>query len=141
MSGRRRVPATAEQQPRGMLTRERAMAMVHNALIGQAEEHERRVKAVERESAAVVRKAMVRFREERDENNALRLHVRDLAARIKTQEKAIANLRSEFSNNNKRKPTAAVHFALGRGGQITRRGGRPAEDEYSEEGLLSLDDI
>ena len=134
----------AEQQPRGMLTRERAMAMVHNALIGQAEEHERRVKAVERESAAVVRKAMVRFREERDENNALRLHVRDLAARIKTQEKAIANLKSEVKKKMMHTQKGlGVHFALDRGGQTpTRRGGRPAEDDkYSEEELLSLDDI
>ena len=127
-----------------MVTREQAVAMARNALNKQQEKHQQETRGL----IEVKDQAMARYRSINKENSALREHIGEqqvtiarLSSRVRAQEKAIANLRSEVSNNKKRKP-AVVHFALGgRGGQTTRRGGRPAEDEYSEEELLSLDDI
>ena len=134
-----------------MVTRERAMAMVHNALTRQAEENEQHMRAMERESAIVIKKAMTRFREERSENKALREHLGEqeatiarLASRVRTQDKAMASLRLELTKKTKTMKASqqtqpqpqqlrGVHFALA---------GRPsrANDDNSEEGL-SLEDI
>ena len=133
-----------------MLTRERATAMVHNALARQAEEHEQHMRAAERDSAIVIKKAMARFREEGSENRVLREHfgeqqatIARLASRVKTQEKAIASLKLELTKKKKKAAATqqqpqlrGVHFAL------TGRPSREGEnDDNSEEGLLSLEDL
>ena len=128
-----------------MVTRERAMAMVHNALTRQAEENEQHMRAMERESAIVIKKAMTRFREERSENKALREHLGEqeatiarLASRVRTQDKAMASLRLEVKKK-------VVHFALrgnNKGGSSSSRPLVVADDaEYEEASSSSNEEL